>query len=203
MKAESAGASRARDKAQDFCPAQVDLSAFSNQGFDRGASRLKEALWVVVRTILFERMPFRMYGLKRWMLRRFGAKVGKGVVIKPGVRITFPWKLSLGDNVWLGEECWLLNLAPITIEANVCISQRAMLCTGSHDYKSTRFDLIVKPIHVEGGSWVAAAAWVGPGVRIRSHAVVCAGSVATVDLEAYGIYQGIPAKKIRLRRIER
>jgi putative colanic acid biosynthesis acetyltransferase WcaF len=137
--------------------------------------------------------------LKCAVLRAFGAKVGRGVVIKPRVTITFPWKLTVGDHVWLGEECWLLNLAPITIDSHVCISQRAFLCTGNHNYKSPVFDLMVKPIHVEPGAWVGACAFVGPGVTVGSHAVLAAGSVATKNLEPFGIYQGNPAALVKKR----
>jgi putative colanic acid biosynthesis acetyltransferase WcaF len=137
--------------------------------------------------------------LRVFWLRWFGAKIGKGVVIKPQVKITFPWKLEMGDHVWLGEECWLLNLERITIGSNVCISQRAFLCTGSHNYKSPAFDLIVKPIQVEEGAWIGAGAWVGPGIRVGTHAVLTAGSVATSDLQPFGIYQGNPAVLIKQR----
>src|SRR6202012_6092267 len=107
--------------------------------------------------------PLKMSGLKCAVLRAFGAKVRRGVVIKPHVKITFPWKLWLGDNVWLGEECWLLNLDQIVIADNVCISQRAFLCTGNHNYKWPTFDLMVRPIRVEAGAWIGANALVGPG----------------------------------------
>jgi putative colanic acid biosynthesis acetyltransferase WcaF len=178
---------------------KVDLSKFSTGEFERGAGTLKEALWLVVSRVLFQWCPFCLSPLKRGVLRLFGASVGKGVVIKPEVKITFPWKLTLGDHVWLGEECWLLNLAPITIASNVCISQRAFLCTGNHDYKSPTFDLITEPIQVGEGAWVGAGAFVGPGVSIGSHAVLAAGSVATRDLEAYGIHQGNPAERVKAR----
>ena len=178
---------------------EVDLSKFSTGAFERGAGTLKEALWLVVSRVLFQWCPFCLSPLKRTVLRLFGASVGHGVVIKPEVKITFPWKLILGDHVWLGEECWLLNLAPITIASNVCISQRAFLCTGNHDYKSPTFDLITQPIRVEQGAWVGAGAFVGPGVSVGSHAVLTAGSVATQDLQPWGIYQGNPATWVKLR----
>ena len=181
--------------------AAVDLSKFANAGFDRGAGVLKEALWLVISRVLFDWCPFCLSPLKRTVLRWFGASVGKGVVIKPQVKITFPWKLKLGDHVWLGEECWLLNLAPIEIASNVCISQRAFLCTGNHDYTSPTFDLITKPIRVEAGAWIGAGAFVGPGVTVRTHAVLAAGSVATKDLEAFGVYRGNPAERIKERKM--
>src|SRR5215831_3276345 len=122
--------------------AGVDLSAYSTCGFDRGAGSITEGMWLLVGLAVFRLWPFKSSALKASVLRWFGARVGRGVVIKPGVKITFPWKLTLGDHVWLGEESWLLNLAPITIADNVCISQRAFLCTGNHDYTSPRFALM-------------------------------------------------------------
>jgi putative colanic acid biosynthesis acetyltransferase WcaF len=158
-------------------------------------------MWIIVSLILFRVFPFSFSAIKRMVLRAFGARIGQGVVIKPQVKITFPWKLQLGDHVWLGEECWLLNLERIVIGSNVCISQRAFLCTGSHDYKRPTFDLIVKPIRVENGAWLGASCWVAPGVTVGTHAVLTAGSVATGDLEPWGIYQGNPSVKIRDRQI--
>lgn len=177
----------------------VDLSIYKPAGFERGAGVVKEAMWLVVSLLLFRLCPIKLSGLKRAVLRWFGAKVGKGVVIKPDVRITFPWKLTLGDHVWLGEGCWLLNLAPITIESHACVSQRAFLCAGSHDYKSPTFDLVVEPIVIEPGAWVGACAWIGPGVRMGAYAVLTANSVAVKDLNPSGIYQGNPAQLIRHR----
>jgi len=179
----------------------VDLARYSVAEFDRGASRVKEALWVLVSFCLFRLVPLKLSRFKSVVLRCFGAEIGEGVVIKPNVTITFPWKLTIADHVWLGEECWLLNLAPIKIENNVCVSQRAFLCTGSHDYKSLGFDLIVKPIILERGAWVGSGAWVGPGVRVGSHAVLAANSVTAKDLESFGIYQGNPAVLVRRRTI--
>lgn len=177
----------------------VSLSRFRAWNLDRGAGQLKEVLWLIVRSIVFLHMPFPLYALRRWLLRRFGAQVGKGVIIKAGVKITFPWKLAIGDNTWLGEECWILNLDHVTIGADVCISQRAMVCTGSHNWRSPGFDLIVKPVAIESGAWIAAGAFVGPGVTVATHAVLTANSVATRDLKPYAIYQGNPAEKVRDR----
>jgi putative colanic acid biosynthesis acetyltransferase WcaF len=171
----------------------VDLSSFSNPHFDRGASKFKETAWLVVSLLLFRLCPVSLSPLKRFVLRLFGAKVGTGVCFKPQVKITFPWKLTIGDHAWLGEECWLLTLDRITIGDNVCVSQRAFLCTGNHDFTRSSFDLITKPIVVEDGAWVGAGSWVGPGVTIGTHAVLAAGSVTSKDLEPWGIYSGNPA----------
>ena len=177
----------------------VALSSYSAARFDRGASQLRELIWLFVSLVLFRLCPLSLSPLKRAVLRAFGARIGVGVIIKPQVKITFPWKLTIGDHVWLGEECWLLNLERIIIGNNVCISQRAFLCTGSHNFKSATFDLIVKPITVEEGAWVGAAGWIGPGVTMGSHAVLTAGSVAATDLEAWGIYKGNPAVLVKKR----
>lgn len=177
----------------------VDLSRFSNAGFDRGASRLREALWVLVRCLFFAPALPLPSAVRVFWLRRFGAKIGRGVVVRARVNIHFPWRLEVGDHVWIGEECWLLNLAPITIGSHVCLSQRAWLCTGNHDYKSPTFALMVKPIHIAAGAWIGAGASIGPGVTVGTHAVLAMGSVATHNLEPWGIFRGNPAAFIKQR----
>jgi putative colanic acid biosynthesis acetyltransferase WcaF len=180
----------------------VDLSSYSSDAFDRGAGRFRESLWLLVSLFLFRLCPVSLSPLKRAVLRAFGARIGRGVVIKPQVKITFPWKLEIGNFVWLGEECWLLNLDRITIGDNVCISQRAFLCTGNHNYRRPSFDLIVKPIMVEDGAWLGAGCWVGPGVKIGSHAILSACSMISSDMEPWGIYQGNPAVFVKRRTME-
>ena len=162
---------------------------------------MKEALWIAVRCLFFSPAWPWPSGLRVAWLRLFGAKVGRGVVIRSRVTVHFPWRLDIGDFVWLGEDSWLLNLDKITVGDNVCISQRAFLCTGSHNYKSATFDLMTKPIVVEDGAWLGASCWVGPGVTVRTHAVLAAGSVANKELEAWSIYQGNPAVFVRRREI--
>jgi putative colanic acid biosynthesis acetyltransferase WcaF len=178
---------------------RVDFSRYTTGRFDRGAGVVKEGLWLVVSFILFRLCPFSFSALKCAVLRLFGAEIGQKVTIKPQVKITFPWKLVVGNHVWLGEECWLLNLEQIIIGSNVCISQRAFLCTGSHNFKLATFDLITLPIKLEDGAWIGAGAWVGPGVTVGSHAVLTAQSVVSKNLEAYGIYRGNPAELVKQR----
>ncbi|MGH7950561.1 MAG: WcaF family extracellular polysaccharide biosynthesis acetyltransferase [Limisphaerales bacterium] len=180
---------------------KVDLSSYSSAHFDRGAGKGREIIWLLVSLILFRLCPFSLSPLKRGILRAFGARIGRNVVIKPQVKITFPWKLSVGDHVWLGEQCWLLNLERITIGNNVCISQRAFLCTGSHNYKLTTFDLITEPITVENGAWLGAGCWVGPGVVVGADSILAAGAVTTKNLEAGGVYRGNPAAFLKPRMI--
>ena len=133
-----------------------------------------------------------------WILRLFGANIGKEVRVKPYIYIHYPWKLTVGDYSWLAE-CRIENLAQVTIGSNVCVSQKAMLLTGNHDYKKVGFDLITKPIILADGAWIGANAVVCPGITANSHSVLTVGSVATKNLEAYAIYQGNPAVKVKDR----
>uniref|UniRef100_UPI003AEF68CA WcaF family extracellular polysaccharide biosynthesis acetyltransferase n=1 Tax=Phocaeicola plebeius TaxID=310297 RepID=UPI003AEF68CA len=133
------------------------------------------------------------------LLRIFGAKIGKNVIIKNNVGIKFPWKITIGDNVWLGEYVWIDNIDKVEIENDVCISQGALLLTGNHDYTKPTFNYRNAPIYIEEGAWIGAKTVVCPGVKVHSHAILTVGSIATKDLETYSIYQGNPAVKIRNR----
>lgn len=171
---------------------------FNKGGFETGASTLKMLFWYFT-SVLFIRsgiIPFS--GVIVFLLRLFGAKIGKDVRIKPGIYVHHPWKLTIGDHSWLAE-CRIENLAEVIIGANACVSQKAMLLTGNHDYKSVGFDLITKPIVLEEGAWIGANATVCPGITVKSHAVLTVGSIATKDLGPYSIYQGNPAVKVKDR----
>ena len=174
---------------------QVNNSLYTNNWYKQkiGAGRLKQLLWYYT-NVLFFINPFNpLSSVKKFLLKLFGASVGKGVVIKPGVNIKYPWKLAIGDHTWIGEGVWIDNLAFINIGKNVCISQGAMLLTGNHNYSKTTFDLMVQQIVLEDGVWIGAKAMVCPGVICKTHAVLAAMSVATKNLEPYSIYQGNPA----------
>jgi len=136
------------------------------------------------------------------LLRLFGGKVGHGVAAKPGLKVKFPWKFTVGDYVWLGEDVWIDNLTEVEIGNHVCISQGAYLCTGSHDWGSETFDLITRPITVEDKAWVGAQAVLAPGTLVREAAVVGLGSVVGGELNAWHIYQGNPAVAIRERKVD-
>lgn len=179
----------------------TDLSTYSNTWYkaEIGASRFKQATWYFVNVLFFINPLFPLAGFKCRLLRLFGARIGKDVVIKPAVNIKYPWKLVVGDHVWIGEKVWIDNLAVVTIGSNACLSQGAMLLTGNHDYSKTSFDLKVSGITLEDGVWVGAQSLICPGVHARSHAVLAAQSVATRDLEPYTIYQGNPAQPVRER----
>lgn len=181
---------------------RLDLSTYNNSWYSPGASMLKMAMWYVINSAVFKNSLFPFGKLKLILLKLFGARIGKGVVVKPCVNIKYPWNLSIGDYVWVGENVWIDNLTKVTIGSNVCISQGAMLLCGNHDYKSKSFDLIVREITLEDGVWVGAKSTVCPGVTMHTHSVLSVGSIASHDLEAYAIYQGNPAKKIRDRVIK-
>lgn len=179
---------------------RTDLSQFNNDWYEPGSS-LKRAIWYFFNLMLIRNRYFPFMGIKKLVLRVFGAKVGKGVILKPGVSIKYPWKLSIGSYTWIGEGVWIDNLGEVRIGGNVCLSQGAMLLCGNHDYSKVSFDLMVGDITLEDGVWIGAQAIVCPGVTCSSHAVLAVKSVATKNLDPNGIYQGNPAVKIKERTI--
>ncbi|GAB6122580.1 WcaF family extracellular polysaccharide biosynthesis acetyltransferase [Dysgonomonas termitidis] len=181
---------------------KTDLSRYDNSWYETRGSSMKRIIWYFI-NVLFILNPFNpSSGIKVRLLRLFGAKIGKKVVIKPRVNIKYPWNLSIGDYSWIGENVWIDNLTQVTIGSNVCISQGAMLLCGNHNYKSAAFDLMTGKIKIEDGVWICAQSVVCPRVTMHSHSVLGINSVANHDLEGYGIYLGIPAVKIRDRIIE-
>jgi len=180
---------------------KVDLSQYDRGDYHPGRGLVIRVLWYGVNALLMDSWLCPVSSIKRLLLRVFGARVGRGVVIKPRVNIKYPWHLELGDHVWLGEGVWIDNLTTVRIASNVCISQGAYLLTGNHDYKKSTFPLLVSGISVEEGAWVGANAVVCPGVTIGQGAVLCVGSTLTSDAESMTVYQGNPATKIRQRDI--
>jgi putative colanic acid biosynthesis acetyltransferase WcaF len=180
----------------------VDLSSFNNSWYDPGRTFIIRMIWYFVNILFFINPLFPFSGIKSALLKCFGAKIGKSVLIKPHVNIKYPWLFEIGDHSWIGENVWIDNLDRVIIGKNCCISQGAMLLCGNHDYKKRRFNLIIGNIILEDGVWIGAQSIVCPGVTCRSHAVLAVNSVATSDLSAYTIYQGNPAKEIRKRIID-
>lgn len=175
----------------------MQLRDYTTGGFDRGRPLWFEALWVMMKCLFFLNPVPWPSALRVALLRAFGAKVGQGVVVRSQVNVTFPWRLSVGDHVWIGEEVLILSLAQVVLESNVCLSQRAFLCTGSHDFRAPKFDLITKPITVRGGSWVAAQAFIAPGVEIGEGSMVAAGSVVLENVPAKTLVRGNPAVVVK------
>jgi len=179
---------------------RVDLSSYSSDGYDPGNFFVR-CIWLLFSRAFFEtRFPWPSR-FKSCFLRIFGAKIGARPVIRPNVKIKYPWRLQIGDHCWIGEKVWIDNLAEVVIEDHVVISQGAYLLTGNHDYSSPVFALKIDPITIETGSWIAAKAIVCPGSTVSRNAVLCVGSVAKGSLEESGIYSGNPAKRIRERTI--
>ncbi len=136
---------------------------------------------------------------RRFILRMFGARIGSGVTIKPGLRVKFPWRLTVGDNCWLGEDVWIDNLADVAIGSHCCISQSVYLCTGNHDWTAPSFNLRAEPIAIRDRAWIAARAVVAPGVTIGEGSILALGSIATRTTSAWTINRGNPAKPIKER----
>jgi len=174
----------------------INFSQFNNDSFNRGASSLKEALWWLVRSLLFAPWFPVPSVLKAAALRAFGATVGDGVVIRSRVNVTFPWKVTIGDHVWIGDEVMILSLDRVTIGSNVCLSQRAFLCTGSHDFTTESFDLVTGPITISEGCWVGASAFVGPGVDFGPGSRCLAGAVVVKNVAAGTTVRGVPAGEV-------
>ncbi|MCD4795086.1 MAG: WcaF family extracellular polysaccharide biosynthesis acetyltransferase [Bacteroidales bacterium] len=181
---------------------KTKLADFDNSWYKPGAGFIKRTLWYYT-NVLFFLNPWNPFSsLKVFLLRLYGAKIGEGVIIKPSVNIKYPWFLTVGNNVWIGEKVWIDNLAKVKIGDNVSVSQGAMLLCGNHNYKKQTFDLIVGEIKLEEGVWIGAKSIVAPGVTCKSHSILSVNSVASKNLEEYTIYQGNPAVEVRKRNIQ-
>lgn len=180
---------------------EIQLNKFDNSDYKIGKNAFVRVLWYFTNLLIFNSSWLPNKFMKASVLKLFGANIGKGVVIKPAVNIKYPWKLSIGDYTWIGEGVWIDNLDQVTIGANCCISQGAMLLCGNHDYTKPTFDLVTKPITLENGVWIGAKAVVLPGTIAKSHAILSVASVSPKIMEAYTIYQGNPGIEIRKRNV--
>jgi len=174
------------------------LDQYSSKGFDRGRSCLVETLWIIFQGA-FVGTWLPGSGLRIFLLKAFGASIGKGVTLKPRLRVKFPWKLKIENYVWVGEDVWVDNLEGVSIGNNVCMSQGVYVCTGNHDWTKQTFNLIVKPVIIEDGVWVGAKALICPGVVLRNHSIVCAGAVIAKSTNPHTIYSGNPAVEVKKR----
>ncbi|AVP99871.1 colanic acid biosynthesis acetyltransferase WcaF [Ahniella affigens] len=168
------------------------LDRFDNRQFVRGRSALVEALWLVVQGWLFA-SDLPGSGWRRLLLRWFGAEIGQGVVIKPRVRVKFPWRLQIGDHAWIGEAVWIDNLARVEIGAHACVSQGAYFCTGNHDWRREDFALRTEPIVVGAHAWVGAMAQLAPGATLADGAILAMGSRLSGNTAPDRLYAGCPA----------
>ncbi|APD06077.1 putative colanic acid biosynthesis acetyltransferase WcaF [Flavobacteriaceae bacterium UJ101] len=165
----------------------------------RGKSAFYVQLWWLIQNTLFAMSPQFMYGWRRFLLRIFGAKIGKNVIIRPTAKITYPWKVKIGDYSWIGDDVILYSLGNIIIENNVVISQKSYICTGSHDYTQNDFSIYAKEIKILEESWLATDVFVAPGITINKGCVVGARSSVFKDLPSMKICIGNPAKPVKDR----
>lgn len=147
---------------------------------------IKLALWHFIFIYLFQSI-FLNSKLKRHLLQLFGTVIGSHVIFRRGVKIHFPWNLEIGDNCWIGEEVWFINHEKVKIGSNVCISQRTIICSGGHDYRSASLEYAHKPIEIKDGAWVCLDAKVLPGVTIGKCSVVSAGEIVRKSVPDYSM----------------
>jgi putative colanic acid biosynthesis acetyltransferase WcaF len=163
-----------------------DLRSFSvGTGFTL-ALKARVALWFIVRHLIFNG-SFIPSSLRPTLLRVFGSSIGCRVIIRRGIKIHFPWNLEIGDDCWIGEEVWFINHEKIKIGSNVCISQRSIICSGGHDYRSASLEFSHKPVVIKDGAWVCLDAKVLPGVTIGECSVVSAGEIVRKSVPDYSI----------------
>jgi putative colanic acid biosynthesis acetyltransferase WcaF len=196
----------ARESAQELhssvrpgLPSYQRLDNFQVPPGFRGRSKVYVQLWWLVQSTLFAMSPQAMYGWRAWLLRLFGAKIGGGAIIRPSVKIPYPWKLTVGDHCHIGDEVHLYTYGEIEIGDCVVISQRSYICTGSHDYTSPTFDLFARKIVIEAEAWVATDVFVAPGVTIGRGAVVGARSSVFHDVPPGTVSMGTPARVVAQR----
>jgi putative colanic acid biosynthesis acetyltransferase WcaF len=177
----------------------MKLATFKEELFTSNSMKIKYGIWLLVSNYIFlTNIPFPSI-FKVFILKLFGAKIGNGVVIKPFVKIKFPWLLSIKDDVWLGENVWLDNLSLVTIGSNVCISQNSIILTGNHNYKKDSFDLITNPITIEDEVWIGANCFITNGITLQKKSVILVSSTVTHSTDEGGIYKGNPAVKVKNR----
>lgn len=176
----------------------VHLSRAGTGNFRRTRSRYLEALWILVEFLLVTNPLQVSSAVRVATLRVFGARVGVNVIMRPRLRVKFPWNLAVGDDCWIGEGVWIHNQGLLTIEDNVVVSQETFITTGSHDIYNS-MDLIVKPVAIRRGAWLTTRSIVLQGVEVGENSILTPGSVATRSLPPNCIFGGNPAKFIRER----
>jgi putative colanic acid biosynthesis acetyltransferase WcaF len=174
-------------------PEVQDISSFSLPYNFRGRSAVVVVAWWFIQSTLFAGSPQGLFGFRRWLLRLFGAAVGKGALIRPTARITYPWKVRIGDYAWIGDNVELYSLGQISIGNNAVVSQRSYLCAATHDYRRRAFDIVAIPIVIEDEAWVAADVFIAPGVTVGRGAVVGARSSVFADVPPMMVSYGSPA----------
>ena len=180
----------------------IDLSLYRTPPDFRGRSGLFVQLWWITQATIFAFSPRPFNSFRAFLLRCFGANVGRHVLIRPSARFTYPWKVSIGDNTWIGDDVVFYSLGPISVGNDAVISQKSYLCAGTHDIASVAFDILAKPVVIEDEVWIATDVFVAPGVTIHRGVVVGARSSVFSDLPPGMICVGAPARPVRPRQSE-
>ncbi len=175
-------------------PPAVDLSRYDQGCFDRGRPGWYILLWWLVQAIAFPLSLHNLSGFRCWLLRQFGARIGRRVLIRPTARFTYPWKVTIGDQSWIGDDVIFYSLDEIHVGRDCVISQKTYLCTGSHRIDDPAFGLITAPIRIGNGAWVATDCFLGPGVAIGANAVIGARSSVYRDIPARQVAWGNPCR---------
>ena len=176
-----------------------DVSRFSMPAGFRGRPALVVQLWWVVQASLFAWSPQFAYGWRRGLLRLFGMQVGAGVLVRPSARITYPWKVVVGDHSWIGDDVVLYSLGEIRIGRNTVVSQRSYVCAADHDHLQVEFPIRARPIRIDDQVWIGTDAYIGPDVHIAQAAVVGARSSVFRDLPAAMVCTGSPCRPVKAR----
>ncbi len=177
---------------------KTDLKKYDNSWYQPG-NFFKRSLWYYINALFFINPLNASSSIKIFLLKLFGATIGRGVIIKPGVNIKYPWKLTIDDYSWIGENVWIDNLDQVTIGKNCCISQGALLLCGNHNYKKSSFDLMIAPIVLEDGVWIGAKSTITLNSVCKSHSVLSSNSCLSGKMKAYSIYKGVPATFLKNR----
>lgn len=175
-------------------PSMIDLRQYDQSGYDRGRPGWFISLWWLVQAIAFPLSPHPFNGFRQWLLRLFGAKIGKGVIIRPTARFTYPWKVEIGDYSWIGDDVVFYSLDQIRVGCHCVISQKCYLCTGSHSIQDPAFGLKTSPIAIGNGAWLATDCFVAPGVQIGANAVIGARSSVFSNIPTQQVCWGTPAR---------
>ena len=164
-------------------------------------NRLGRIVWGLTSFLLFRFSPKPLHAWRSFLLRCFGAKVGHGVHVYPGVKIWAPWNLELADESGIASGVILYSQGKITIGKRTVVSQGAHLVTGTHDYSDVGFPLITKPIRIGDYAWIATEAFIHPGVTIGAGCVIGARSVVNRDMPAWMVCAGHPCKPLKARKM--
>ncbi|MBZ5749054.1 putative colanic acid biosynthesis acetyltransferase [Metabacillus rhizolycopersici] len=177
----------------------IKLNKYNQEWYSKGKSNFIVLLWWLVQGTLFRFSLHNMYRWRNFLLRIFGAEIGKGVQVRSSAKFTYPWKVSIGNYSWVGDDVYFYSLDRIKVGNNCVVSQKAYLCTGSHNIKDIHFGLITSPIVIKDGAWVASDVFVYPGATIHEMGVVAARSTVIRDVPTNEVHAGSPAKFIKKR----